>query len=131
MLTKVLKVVAHSEVQAVKRRVTAAGFALAAAFLVGLALVFALLSLFLWLMTQLEPWVAALILFGGLIVGALLLWLIGKLIAQRAGARARKAPELQALLDEMSGFSKMDGVAVTAASTALAIGFAIGRRLTK
>ena len=131
MLSQVIKAVAQSELQVVKRRATAAGFALASAFLVSLALVFAFLALFLWLMTRMEPWLAALIVVGALLVGALMIWLLGRLVARSAASRTRADPQVQAIFDEASVAMKKDGVSVTAASTALAIGFAIGRRITK
>lgn len=132
VLRQLLGAVAQNELQGIKRRATVAGFTLAAAFLVSLASVFAFLALFLWLLTQFEPWQAALIVVAALLLGALMVWLAGRLVAGGASrSRSRSNVRMQAMLDEAARNTSRDDVSVPAITTALALGFAIGRRISK
>ena len=132
VLRQVLGAVAQKELKGMKRRALAAGFALAVAFLVSLAAAFGILALFLWLATRYEPWQAALIVVGALILGALLIWIIGRLVASSASrSRGRADVRMRAMLDEASLSMKTNETSLTAITTALAIGFAIGRRISK
>lgn len=133
MLSQIVRALAGSELDGIRRKATEAGFALAAVFLASLAFVFGFVALFLWLMTLFAPWQAALIVGAALLAGALATWGLGRLVAgrRRRVARLRADAGLQALLDETARGVRKGDASMSFISTALAIGFAIGRRMSK
>lgn len=132
MLRQVLGAVARNEIQGLKRRSVAAAFGLASAFLISLALIFGFIGFFLWLVTLYQPWKAALIVGAVLLIGALALWLMGKITTRSvSGAHAQRNADMEAVFDEASAAMKTDEASLTAVSAALAVGFAIGRKISK
>ena len=123
---------ARSELEAVKRKTASVGFLIAATGFLFLAAFFAFLALFLWLREYFEPWQAASIVVGALVACALLMLLVSKLLGRRhtrsfEGSNAR----LSVMIDEASTKLKKEDITASAVGTALAVGFAIGRKISK
>lgn len=129
---QILRAVARSELEGVKQKTASVGFLIAATGFLILAASFLFLALFLWLTEQFEPWQAALIVVGALVSCAFLLLLVGKLLVRR---RARSVngsdARLSAMIDEASTNLTKEELSASAIGTALAIGFAIGRKISK
>lgn len=129
MLHQVLGIFLRSEVESVRRRMRRVVFGGFIALLLLLAFVFAIVAFFLWLATHYAPWLAALIVVAVLLFAVLLLWAASQ-IGGRERSRRRTEHQMQAALNAALANGKGETSLATVA-TALAVGFAVGRGLSK
>lgn len=130
MLHQILGVVLRSEVVNMRRSARRAVLGGGVAFLLLLAVIFAVISFFLWLATFNEPWLAALIVTGVLLGAALLLWAVGQVRVQSA-TRRRTEDQFQAAMDAALATAKKGDSSLAVMAAVLAAGYGIGRGLSK
>ncbi len=135
MLEELIGAAVRAQSRNLKRKATGAVVEAAALGLVGFALLFALIAIYLWLSTKVEAWVAALIVATVVLVLAIILFLVGRMMMAR-NSRNRRAqidealgefrPLAQALTGD-AGLSRKSSAGIVAA--ALAAGIVLGRSL--
>jgi len=130
MLRQFLGVMVHGEFEGIRRRMRRAALNLAALAFALLALFFAFVALFLRLAIAYEPWLAALIVGAILLLAALTLWGAGR-IGYAAASRRRSQTRARTALDEAAMALKAEDTSIAALAAVLAIGFAIGRGISK
>lgn len=131
MLRQIVSMLLKNEVAELKRRSAGGVMILLCVTLLGLAMVFGMLAFFLWLSTHMLAWQAAMVVFGVILIAAIMLGLVGRSMIRR---HKRRRDELDAYIQAALGPHPKDvttdapvGVIVTAA----VVGLIIGRRLSK
>lgn len=135
MLKQLISALVKSELGELKRRSAGAGLLVVAVLLLGLAAVFTVLGLYLWLSTMMLAWQAALVIVGLLSIAGLVSWLAGRSMVRRQRKRRDELDAfIQALLGRQQGQQDQNdhaGAPFTIAATAVIAGLIIGRRLSK
>lgn len=135
MLEELIGAAVRAQSRNLKRKATGAVVEAAALGLVGFALLFALIAIYLWLSTKVEAWVAALIVATVILVLAIILFLVGRMMMTRNSHNTREQidealgefrPLAQALTGD-AGLSRKSSAGIVAA--ALAAGIVLGRSL--
>ena len=95
-----------------------------------IAVLFVILSLYLWLSTFLQPWQAALVVAGTLLVVCTFVWVLARMETIRR-ARRWSGPEIEmeSYANLLASASRSQKLSVIA--TAIVMGLIIGRRMTK
>jgi len=131
MLRQIVSMLLKNEVAELKRRSAGGVMILLSVTLLGLAMVFGMLALFLWLSTHMLAWQAALAVFGVILIVALLLGLIGRSKIRR---HKRRRDDLDAYVQAALGpHAKSDktDAPLRVVATAAVVGLIIGRGLSK
>ena len=134
MFRQIVSMLLKNEVAELKRRSAGGVMILLSVTLLGLAMVFGMLALFLWLSTHMLAWQAAMVVFGVILIVALLLGLIGRSKIRR---HKRRRDDLDAYVQAALGpHAKSDKTDKTDAplgviATAAVAGLIIGRGLSK
>lgn len=136
MLREVLGIMLKSEVADLKRRGVGGGLLLASVAVLALAGTAGLLALYLWLGRHMQPWQAALIISGGLVIIALILMLTGRSMMRRKKVRSTELDDIAAALmgKQSAGKKGDDGQShapLGAVATAAVVGVLIGRQLRR
>jgi FtsH-binding integral membrane protein len=126
----------RSQVGALKKRTGGALLELLAVGMVGLAVAFLFVGLFLWLSSRMEPWLAAMVLSLLALAVALALLLAGRAVIRRAEEQRRQealsgleALELLLRPGKGGGDAQKDAPALVGA--ALAAGLLLGRAMKR
>jgi len=136
MLEDLISAFVRSQFGDVKRRTTGAILELAALGMVGLATVFLSIGLYLFLITRLEAWMAALAVAFVALLLSVVLMLVGRMLLQRSARRQRNdiASGLEALSaltrpdrSGAQGKSRDDEPGAAIVGAALAAGVLLGR----
>ena len=134
MLFKLLQGVVAAEVAGAQRAASGMMVLLLAAGLLLIALIFALMATVWALMTVMAPWQAALVMAGAALIGAVVLYLLGRARIRSWRRRAPSAPRAaEALRSDFGSLGQLpagvDGrMLVMAAAVA---GLVLGRKLSK
>jgi cytochrome c biogenesis protein CcdA len=136
MLEDLISAFVRSQFGDVRRRTTGAVLEAGALGMIGLAVVFLSVGLFLWLATVLEAWQAALIVAAVILLLAAVLMLVGRSLLRRRARQRRNdmasgLEALSALLPQgradRQGKSDKDDPGVAIVGAALAAGLLLGR----
>ena len=131
MLRQIVSMLLKNEVAELKRRSAGGVMILLSVTLLGLAMVFGMLALFLWLSTHMLAWQAAIVVFVAILIAAVMLGLIGRSMIRR---HKRRRNELDAYIRAALGPHAKNvttDASVGVIATAAVVGLIIGRRLSK
>ena len=131
MFRQIVSMLLKNEVAELKRRSAGGVMILLSVTLLGLAMVFGMLALFLWLSTHMLAWQAAMVVFGVILIAAIMLGLIGRSMIRR---HKRRRDELDAYIQAALGPHAKNGTTdapVGVIATAAVVGLIIGRGLSK
>ncbi len=132
MLAQLVKSALQGEVDSMKDRAAAAFISAFGALILILALGFAKLALFLGLSQLMPAWQAALVVAGGLLLIAIIVFLVARSIRNRRQTqRARLAADFQALVKDAGGTTPKGDMTLGTIAAALVAGLVIGRSINK
>jgi SNF family Na+-dependent transporter len=132
MIFQLVRLALHNEVVEARRKAQAVVILAIAAVFLCIAVLFALMTLYLWLSTVVAPWQAAGIIALALLLIGLIFWIAGRSRLHRrvrSGARVRQAAAAAigpAPASDGGGHAGLGAVAAAAA-----IGVIVGRILTR
>jgi len=131
MLRQLFTTLLKSEMTELRRRSAGGVLLLCAIALLGLAVLFALLALYLWLSMQMLAWQAALVVFCVLILSAAVFWISGRSIMRR---RKKRRDELDQSIHALLGTHGENGdsnAPLGIIAAAALVGLIIGRTAGK
>lgn len=136
MIEDLVGALVRSQVGALKRRTGGALLEVSALGMVGLAVAFLFAAAFLWLSTQMEPWLAALVLCVFALVVALALFAAGRAVIRRTEERRRQEAlsgleALELLLRPGKDGERAQEAAPALVGAALTAGLLLGRSLKR